>query len=311
MANLLRGSSALLLFLVLVSAGTSCDCKGARKPVVAGGGATGTTGMIWVPAGSFMMGAPDSDKEARPCERPMHKVELSGFYMDRHEVTVAQYKEAVEAGAVEAPKCTARNKAEEDLCNKLRADRMDHPVNGVSWFDATDYCKWRGKRLPTAAEFEYAWRAGDEKLVYPWGIKRDPKVKLGNIVGQESKKLFPDWEHIAGYNDGYIGTAPVGSFPANAWGFHDLLGNEWEWCSDWFGSDYYTAETVKDPKGPAKGTPMPSHKGIPKKPHRVMRGGGFHCEQEELRITERHHKAPDDSSFYIGLRCAMDGPERS
>lgn len=243
------------------------------------------------------MGAVGHDDEARPCERPSHLVRISGFYLDRHEVTVAEYCAAVDAGVVPPPRCTAEDPREYELCNLCEEERSDHPVNGVSWYDAQAYARWVGKRLPTEAELEYVLRGGREGVIYPWGDSRTPPQRYASIVDESTRGPFPEWEQIPGYYDGFVGTAPVGSFPPNAFGVYDICGNVWEWCSDWFGEDYFTEETRVDPQGPPSGA------------HKILKGGNFHCVLTELRISERHHKPPNDPSFYSGFRCAMDIPK--
>ena len=248
--------------------------------------------MVLVPGGTYWMGAVARDREARPCERPRHQVTVQSFWMDRHEVTVARYTEAVDAGIVPAARCVTRHDDETELCNMARPDRLDHPVNGVSWEDAEAYCNWRGTRLPSEAEFEYALRAGRDDAIYPWGDGRTPPDRIGNIVGEETVESYRRWDHIPRYTDPHVGTSPVGSFEPNPLGLYDLTGNVWEWCSDWYAERSYAADPQADPQGPSRGE------------DKILRGGGFHCILAELRSAERHHKKITDDSFYSGFRCA-------
>jgi formylglycine-generating enzyme len=259
------------------------------------GGTTRVAGeMVQVPGGTYPMGAVDRDADARICERPRHDVTVSGFMLDRHETTVAEYREAVDAGVVPAASCPTRHPDEEALCNWGRDDRDDHPINGVSWHEARKYCEWKGKRLPTEAEFEFALRAGQHDAVYPWGDSRVPPGRFGNVVGEETQGGYPRWEHVQGYRDGFVGSSPVGSFEPSPLGLYDMSGNVWEWCGDWYGVDSYPAAAQVDPAGPEYGE------------HKILRGGGFHCILAELRSAERHHKPATDDSFYSGFRCAKD-----
>ena len=275
--------------LVIIAALASSCRRDAPLPADAGE-------MVQIEGGTFHLGAVDRDRDARPCERPRHPVTLAAFQLDRYEVTLAEYEEAVAAAVVPEPSCPVRHEDERALCNVGVRARRNHPVNGVSWHSARAYCEWKGKRLPTEAEFEFALRAGRDDAIYPWGDERVPPADWGNVVGEESRPDYERWEQIAGYRDPYIGTSPVGSFEPNALGLHDMTGNVWEWCSDWYGERYYADEPRLDPTGPPSGD------------HKILRGGGFHCILAELRSAERHHKAATDDSFYSGFRCANDAP---
>jgi len=253
--------------------------------------------MLPIPGGTFLMGAVDHDAAARDWEKPRHEVAVSAFLLDRTEVTVAAYAAAVEAGVVAVPGCSPVDAWGERLCNYRHPDRRDHPVNGVSWTDADAYCRWRGARLPTEAEFEYALRAGNAGVVYPWGDAHLPPPGHGNYAGESAPRDRAEGHPLTGYDDGFGLTAPVASFPANAFGVHDLSGNIWEWCSDWFDHDFYSVSPPQDPHGAPAGQ------------RRVLKGGNFYCIREELRVSERHHKRPDDTAVYSGFRCAADAPE--
>ncbi len=253
--------------------------------------------LVSIPGGTFSMGALDHDTDARDWERPRHEVTISPFQLDRTEVTVAAFAEAVAAGVVSEPGCTPHDEWGDELCNYRHEDRRDHPVNGVSWADADAYCRWRGARLPTEAEHEFALRAGDRDAVYPWGDAPVPPEKVGNYAGESAPRTHAEGPVLSGYDDGFALTAPVASFPPNALGVHDLSGNIWEWCSDWFGPAYYEGSPTLDPGGPDRGE------------RRVLKGGNFYCIREELRISERHHKRSADEAVYSGFRCAADGTD--
>ena len=260
-------------------------------------GPSSSAALVSIPGGTFPMGAVDRDPDARDWESPRREVTVATFRLDRTEVTVAAYAEAVAAGIVSEPGCTPHDAWGDELCNYRHEDRRDHPVNGVSWIDADAYCRWRGARLPTEAEHEYALRAGDDDALYPWGDTPVPPEKVGNYAGESAPRAHAEGPVLTGYDDGFGLTAPVASFPSNALGVHDLSGNIWEWCSDWFDPRYYEGGPTLDPRGPDHGE------------RRVLKGGNFYCIREELRISERHHKRPTDEAVYSGFRCAADATD--
>jgi len=251
--------------------------------------------MVEIPSGAFHLGAVDHDPNALPEELPRHEVTLSAFWLDLREVTVADFGLAVEAGVVEEPSCRLEYEDQEQYCNWDKEGRGDHPVNGVDWFDARAYCEWLGKRLPTEAEFEYVLRARRINAVYPWGDEPVPPDGYANIVGEETLDAGTGWDHIPGYRDDYVGSAPVGSFAADPFGLYDVSGNVWEWTEDWFDPAGYPEGQDVDPAG------------VPDGERKVLRGGGYHCIREELRCSERHNKQPDDRVIFTGFRCAASG----
>jgi formylglycine-generating enzyme required for sulfatase activity len=167
---------------------------------------------------------------------------------------------------------------------------MDHPVVHVSWIDAQAYCDWSGTRLPTEAEWEYAARAGATGP-FPWGDELEPggEHRMNAFQG-----TFPAANESA---DGYAGTAPVNAFPPNAFGLHNVTGNVWEWCADWYDPRYYSYGPPDNPSGPSEGT------------HRVMRGGSYLCHHSycrRYRVSARQGSEPRSSTGNVGFRVAAD-----
>jgi formylglycine-generating enzyme len=170
-------------------------------------------------------------------------------------------------------------------------DRGDHPVVHVSWTDAQAYCAWTGTRLPTEAEWEYAARGGLEGAAFPWGDDLEPHGEHRMNVFQGA---FPGQNSVA---DGYAGTAPVDAFAPNGFGLHNMTGNVWEWCADWFDPRAYQHSARQDPTGPDTGT------------HKVMRGGSYLCHASycrRYRVSARSANTPDSSTGNLGLRVAAD-----
>ncbi len=180
--------------------------------------------MVFIPAGTFMMGSTSGDAD----ERPVHQVTLSAYCMDLTEVTVAAYRGCT------APGCSAPDTG--GACNWGLAGRDLHPINCVDWNQALAYCRWRGGELPTEAQWEYAARGGDGRT-YPWG--------------NAAPAAQPCW---AGGGTARTGTCPVGTFPAgnSPFGLMDMAGNVYEWTADWMGP--YAAGAASDPTGATSGT---------------------------------------------------------
>jgi formylglycine-generating enzyme required for sulfatase activity len=165
---------------------------------------------------------------------------------------------------------------------------MDHPVVHVSWNDAVAYCQWAGRRLPTEAEWEYAARGGLEYARFAWGDELAPEGRWMCNIWQGT---FPTENTLA---DGYLGTAPVDAFDPNGFGLHNVAGNVWEWCADWFSATHPHTSTV-DPKGPPGGE------------SRVIRGGSYLCHHSycnRYRVAARTGNTPDSSTGNMGFRCA-------
>lgn len=173
-------------------------------------------------------------------------------------------------------------------------DRPDHPVVQVSHGDALAFCAWEGSRLPTEAEWEFAARGGIEGALFPWGDELEPGGEHRMNVWQGS---FPDARTV---DDGWYGTAPVDAFAPNGFGLHNMCGNVWEWCADWFSPDWYHHSPVDDPVGPAE----PSYGR-----HRVIRGGSYLCHRSycnRYRVGARSSNGVDAATGNLGFRTARD-----
>jgi formylglycine-generating enzyme required for sulfatase activity len=268
-------------------------------------------GMAWIPPGQFRMGS-DSDRPAFGLARPAHPVTLRGFCMNVHEVTVAEYADCMESG-----ECTAAHTeghfAEADLqsgssedaarehgtmCNAGHPERGQHPINCVSQLQATHYCEVHDSRLPTEAEWEFAAR-GPESRRFPWGDEKPTRWHI-NACGKECAR----WHAQAGQargrlmytaDDGYAGTAPVGSFPlgASPAGVMDLIGNVFEWTRD--GLYDYDTLARENPRGPLDSESV------------VIRGGNFNSVLREFADPALRFGMDRESySHGVGFRCAAD-----
>ncbi|MBN2328247.1 MAG: formylglycine-generating enzyme family protein [Candidatus Omnitrophica bacterium] len=240
--------------------------------------------MVLIPPGSFLMGSPREEKDRRSDET-QHEATISrSFYLGKYEITNAQYRTF-------RPTHTSQSK------DGLSLNEDNQPVLYVNWYDATDFCKWLSTetgmefRLPTEAEWEYACRANATERRY-WGddLNDDAACLYENAADQTAKKKWPDWA-VFNCDDGYAAPSPAGSFLPNNFGLHDMLGNAWEWCSDWYGS--YSKESQIDPQGPSAGET------------RLMRGGGWFAGPRNVRSARRPNFYPDIPTEGVGFRVAL------
>ncbi len=257
-------------------------------------------GMLKIPGGSFFMGSDDD----LPFEKPAHQVKLAPFCMDEFEATVGEYKACSDSGRCKRAGSTNEwegisekdRKAFDPLCNIRDPEGHGrHPINCVDFDMSEKFCKEQGKRLPTEAEWEFAARGPDGRK-YPWGDEPPSNGTL-NACGKEcvawGKKAGVDEKPMYDEDDGYPATAPVGSFPkgASRYGVQDVVGNVWEWVSDFYAE--YTKDEQTDPKGPETGD------------QKVIRGGAWNASYPSwVRPTFRYHDMPSKRSYGIGFRCA-------
>lgn len=237
---------------------------------------TAPEGMVEIVAGEFSMGRSElnSDDESGMRPRillddiPAHRVRLDAFWMDATEVTHRAYAEFVTEEGRRAPYHWLDGKMPEALA--------DIPIYNVDWDDAQAFCAWKGKRLPTEAEWERAARGGLEEASYPWGEDKPDR--------KQARFGTP------------LGPGAVGQHPPNAFGLHDMAGNVAEWCHDWFERTYYESSPAANPQGPAEGM------------YRIVRGGAWSNGPNRLTVFFRNWVRPNQRTPNLGFRCAQDIP---
>jgi formylglycine-generating enzyme required for sulfatase activity len=228
------------------------------------GAASNPAGLAWVPipAGTFQMGSDDGASDARPA----HSVTLDAFEMSATEVTVAQYRLCVDAG-----ECNAPDSCDYGDPNFTMSGREDHPVNCVSWSDASTFAAWAGGRLPTEAEWEYAARGGQSYTFAGSNTATD----VGWISANSGSR-----------------TRKVGELQVNGYGLYDMTGNVWEWVSDWYDSDYYSSSPSSNPENTSNAS------------FRVFRGGRWGHGASRARVANRGRNSPSFRYNNIGFRLS-------
>jgi formylglycine-generating enzyme required for sulfatase activity len=302
--------------------------------------------MVWIPGGTFLMG---SDHHY-PEEAPAHPVSVDGFWIDQTTVTNRQFARFVaKTGHVTVAEQTpdpadypgakpellipastvfVAPTHRVDLSNPYNwwtyvpsADwrhpqgpgssvkkRPDHPVVHVAWQDVEAYAGWAGKQLPTEAEWEFAARGGLDGAEFAWGEEFTPE---GRWMANTWQGEFPIYNTK---QDGYEGTAPVGSYPPNGYGLHDMIGNVWEWTTDWYQAHADHAETshacctVDSPRGGDREHSYDPHLPGVRIPRKVMKGGSHLCAPNycrRYRPAARMPQAIDTATSHLGFRCIL------
>lgn len=300
-------------------------------------------GMVWIPGGTFLMGS----DEHYPEEAPAHRVKVSGFWMDCHTVTNREFERFVaETGYVtlaerpadpaDYPGAIPELLVPSSSMFKKPAQKVDmrnsynwwvyvsganwrhprgpassikklgdHPVVHVAFEDAEAYAKWAGKELPTEAEWEFAARGGLDGAEFVWGDELTPG----------GKHLANTWQGEFPYEnrneDGYEWTAPVGSFPANGFGLHDMAGNVWQWTTDWYQEHSRIDSpccTIDNPRGGQREASFDPHTPEITIPRKVTKGGSYLCAPNycrRYRPAARMSQPVDTSTCHLGLRCIV------
>jgi formylglycine-generating enzyme len=321
------------------------DAKRRRAPA----GASPQRDMMWIPGGTFRMG---SDQHY-PEEAPVHRVTVDGFWMDRTLVTNREFRRFVEAtGYVTFAEIPPDSKDYPGaLPHMLKAGSLvfhppnhpadlqdwsqwwtfrfranwrrpygkgstihgldDHPVVHVAYKDADAYAKWAGKDLPTEAEWEFAARGGLDGAEFAWGDQFTPG---GKHMANTWQGNFP-FENLA--TDGYERTSPVGAFPPNGYGLYDMIGNVWEWTSDWYvprheGDAPKACCIPENPRGGQEDQSYDPCQPQIRIPRKVLKGGSHLCAPNycrRYRPAARHPEPVDTSTSHVGFRCIVrDGP---
>lgn len=240
--------------------------------------------MVRIPAGSFEMGA-NNDKLY---ERPAHTVQMHSFEIGAYEVTNEEFEAFVDDTGYKTEPET-RN-ASITWRSYFVEGRDKFPVVLVSWHDANNFCKWISSktgdtyRLPTEAEWEYAARGGQEQKEYPWGDEISAEYANYDAEGTRKVLIGIALDHVR----------RVGSYKPNGFGLYDVVGNVWEWCSDWFGERYYSISPDVSPKGPEVGI------------FKVMRGASWMDQADVCRITYRGYNSVNYSAPFLGFRVVRE-----
>ena len=301
--------------------------------------------MVMIPGGTFRMG---SDRHY-PEEAPVHRVTVAPFWIDRTPITNRQFREFVDTtGYVTVAEIAPDAKDYPGaLPHMLKPGSLvftpprrpvdlkdwsqwwkfefganwrrpygrgksnhgldDHPVVHVAWRDVEAYAAWAGKELPTEAEWEFAARAGLDDAEYAWGDELTPE---GRHMANTWQGAFPN-ENLS--TDGYARTSPVEAFPPNAYGVHDMIGNVWEWTTDWF-STRHASDAPKaccipeNPRGGAEDDSYDPRAAATRIPRKVVKGGSHLCAPNycrRYRPAARHAQPIDTGMSHVGFRCIV------
>jgi formylglycine-generating enzyme required for sulfatase activity len=264
--------------------------------------------MVYVPAGPFLRGTSTAQAQALTAqfgdyfvvETPQRSIDLSAYYMDKFEVTNQQYARFL---AVITRTGRHAAHAKPSYKNHMPTYWHDHrlngatqPVTGVDWYDASAYCHWAGKRLPTEAQWEKAARGPDGRE-FPWGNMWDAAY-ANNVESLFGQPILGERQWIELLGHLYLGalpvlTTPVGHFPhgVSPYRVHDMGGNVWEWCQDSYQKDYYRQAPSRNPPGP------------PSSAYKVLRGGCWSSHRGKLRTAYRNYDLATDRHLEVGFRC--------
>jgi formylglycine-generating enzyme required for sulfatase activity len=288
--------------------------RGTRRVLTVDLGGSVMMDFVRIPAGTFQMGSAVG-RNGRLADEGLHRVKITrSFFLGKYEVTRGQFQAFVNETGYRTEAETDGGWGYNETTGKIEgrsrtytwrftgfAQSNDHPVVNVSWNDADAFCRWlatkigRPVRLPTEAEWEYAARAGSVST-YSSGNDPSALVKIGNVADATATKKFEDWDDTVSSADGYVFSAPVGQFLANKFGLHDMHGNVWEWCQDWYGP--YAGLGPNDPVREVA---------IPDIPGRVMRGGGWGKRTpRNPSASRRVAGAPGSRDVDLGFRVAID-----
>src|SRR5436190_12656776 len=249
-------------------------------------------GSVQVPAGKFWMGrefeifidSGDFVARDKMDDKPANHVYVDAFYIDKYEVTNTDYAKFVQATGAKAPWHWPQG--------KIPMGEEKYPVANVNWYEATDYCKWLGKRLPTEAEWEKAARGGLDRAHYSWGDDGIDKDTEEGLLSPQSALRNTNTPVPATL--GRPRANPVGTFTPNGYGLFDITGNVMEWTNDWYDNNYYPFMPKNNPKGPEKGR------------YKSVRGAGYADgggDGEEKLVSYRNFSDPDTRMTTIGFRC--------
>ncbi len=246
--------------------------------------------MVRIPAGPFTMGSDKkTDKNAYLVEMPQRSVYLDAYEIDKYEVTTVQYLKFVLA-TNRPPQVDWKFDG-----GNFQDTMVSHPIMHVTWYEADEYCKWAGKRLPTEAEWEKAARGEADTRIYPWGNEMAGlsranfgRTGLSGPVRDRPERLllYPPIISVFKYDNA-----------ASPYGMFQMAGNVAEWVSDWYDKDYYKTAPDKNPKGPDKGS------------QKAFRGGGWIDSTPSVRVSQRNGTDPKTSMNWMGVRCARDAKD--
>ena len=243
--------------------------------------------MIFIEGGAFLMGCDNWHAD----EKPVHKVYVDDFYMDKYEVTNKQYCKFLNRKGNQIEDDSTWLNIKDNKCHIVIKNGYyesvkgysNHPVTGVTWYGARAYTNWVGKRLPTEAEWEYACSGGNKSKGYIYsGSNNVDEVAYYRYTsgGRSDINTCP--------------TCPIGTKKANELGIYDMSGNVWEWCADWYSKDYYSKSVYKNPDGPSSGK------------LRVIRGDSWYGNHSGPRCTLRVCQYPNSTTLSTGFRCVRD-----